>query len=165
MSTLYELTTDYQQLLELAEDPEIDPQVINDTLEGLTGEIEEKADGYAKVIRQLEANILTLKMEEERMARKRRTIDSNIDRMKASLEQAMRITNKPKFRTELFSFNIRKNPPKLVIDQESTDHALADYIIIQPPIWNKAKLKEDLKAGKDVDGIAHLEQTETLQIR
>ena len=47
MSTLYELTTQLQALLEMAEDPEIDAQVIADTMEGIEGELEVKADGYA----------------------------------------------------------------------------------------------------------------------
>lgn len=162
MATLYELTADYQQLLELVEDPEIDPQVIEDTLEGLSGEIEDKADGYAKVIRQLEANVLALRMEEERLARKRRVIDSNIDRMKKSLETAMRITNKPKFQTELFSFNIRKNPASVVITDES--RVTHDYLIPQPPKVDKKAIKAAINEGFSFDW-AHLEQSETLQIR
>lgn len=163
--TLYELTGEYLQLLALAEDPDIDPQVLADTMEGLGGEIEDKADGYAKVIRQLEADSTALKAEIDRLTARKRAIDNSIDRMKESLKTAMIACEKPKFKTELFSFGIQKNPAKLVIDKESTDHALPEYVIIQAPIWNKEKLKEDLKAGKDVDGIAHLEQTESLRIR
>lgn len=48
MSTIYELTEDYLRLLELAEDPDTDPEAFADTLEGLDGEIEIKAEGYAK---------------------------------------------------------------------------------------------------------------------
>ena len=59
MSTLYELTQDYQALLEMMEDTE-DAQVVIDTLEGVEGEIEIKADGYAKVMRQLEGEVVML---------------------------------------------------------------------------------------------------------
>ena len=45
MATLYELTDEYRMLLEMAEDPDIDLVTLNDTLEGLTGEIEDKAEG------------------------------------------------------------------------------------------------------------------------
>ena len=51
--TLYELTNDYAELLLMAEDPDTDPQAFADTLEGIEGAIEDKADGYAKVIRQI----------------------------------------------------------------------------------------------------------------
>lgn len=56
MSTLYELTADFQNLLMLAEDPDTDPQAFADTLEGIEGELEDKADNYARVIRNLEAD-------------------------------------------------------------------------------------------------------------
>ena len=42
MSTLYELTNEYMALLEMAEDPDIDPQAFADTLEALGGELESK---------------------------------------------------------------------------------------------------------------------------
>jgi hypothetical protein len=35
----------------------------------------------------------------------------------------------------------------------------------QDPTIDKKKIKEDLKAGVDLEGIAHLEQTESLRIR
>jgi hypothetical protein len=46
--TLYELTAEYMQLLEIAEDPDTDVQVLLDTMEGVSGEIEEKADGSGR---------------------------------------------------------------------------------------------------------------------
>ena len=55
MSTLYELTGQYMDLMEMAE--EADPDVLRDTLEGIEGEIEDKADNYAKVIRTLEGQV------------------------------------------------------------------------------------------------------------
>ena len=75
MSTLYELTEQYQQLLQLLEDPDEDPRVIADTMEGIEGELEDKADGYGRIIRQLEAESASLKAEEERLARKRKAAD------------------------------------------------------------------------------------------
>ena len=34
MATLYELTEEYRQLLEMMEDDSVDPEVLQDTLEG-----------------------------------------------------------------------------------------------------------------------------------
>ena len=53
VSTLYELTDDYLALLEMAEDPDIDEQALKDTMEGIEGALEIKAEGYAKIIRTL----------------------------------------------------------------------------------------------------------------
>ena len=46
-TTLYELTEQFQALQDMAYDPEVDEQTLKDTMEGLWGEIEDKADGYA----------------------------------------------------------------------------------------------------------------------
>lgn len=162
--TLYELTAEYGALLALAEDPDIDPQVLADTLEGLTGEIEDKADGYAKVIKQLEADGAALKGEIDRLTARKRAIENNIDRMKEALKQAMILTDKTKFKTELFSFGIQKNPPKVVIDDDT--NIPADWLIEQAPKINTAAIKEALQKGDEFAGqIAHLEQGESLRIR
>ena len=68
MATIYELKEAYQQLLELAEDQYTDQTVLADTMEALEGEIEAKADGYAKVISELRAKAKAIKQEEDRLA-------------------------------------------------------------------------------------------------
>ena len=50
---LYELTGQFLELLDMLEDEEVDEQVIMDTLESVEYEIEDKADGYAKIIKAL----------------------------------------------------------------------------------------------------------------
>ena len=54
MANLYELTGDFLTLMDMLEDEECDEQCIMDTLESVEYEIEEKADGYAKIIKSLE---------------------------------------------------------------------------------------------------------------
>ena len=62
MSTLYEITGDYLRLLEMLEEEEsLDPQAFKDTLEGIEGEFEIKADGYARVLKELNAEALKFK--------------------------------------------------------------------------------------------------------
>lgn len=162
MARLYDLTVEFQELLEMAEDPNTDPEVIADTLESLEYEIEEKADNYAKIIRELTADSKGYEAEISRLEARKKTVDNNIDRMKKSLESAMIATDKRKFKTDLFSFNIQKNPASVVID--NTLYIPDEYLIEQEPKIDKAKIKEDLKNGVAVEG-AHLEQSESLRIR
>lgn len=162
MATLYELTEEYRQLLELAEDEDEDPEVIADTLEGLEGEIEIKAEGYAKVIRQLEYDAAALKAEEKRLGNRRKTIEGNISRLKRSLFDAMNETGKRKFKTDLFSFGIQKNPHSVAFDGGDIPEK---YLVPQPPTIDRRLMLDDLKKGVDLTGVAHLEQTESLRIR
>ena len=48
MSTLFELVDDMEQLHDMATDPDCDPQVLDDTLEGIIGAIEVKAGGNVR---------------------------------------------------------------------------------------------------------------------
>jgi hypothetical protein len=161
MATLYELTGQYRELLELAESEELDKQLIADTLEGLDGEIEIKADGYAKVIRELEGKADLLKNEIERLSKRKSAIENNIKSMKEALQNVMFITGKTKFKTDLFSFNIQKNPPRLVIDK--SEEVPEEYLIPQEPKIDTKAIKEILKEHKLP--FARLEQSESLRIR
>jgi hypothetical protein len=163
MARLYDLTADFLKLKELAQDPDVDPEVLADTMEGLDYEIEVKADNYAKIIRELTADSEAYKAEIDRFTARKKTVDNNIARLKKSLEAAMIATNKRKFKTELFSFNIQKNQASVVIDDESK--IPAEYLIEQDPKIDKTKLKEDLNNGVDLQGVAHLEQSESIRIR
>ena len=164
MSTLYELTSDYLELLNLLEDPDGDPQAIEDTLEGLDYEIELKADGYAKIIAQLDADASAVDAETKRLQTRKKRMRNSRDRLKKALAGAMIATGKRKIKTELFSFSIRKTPARGVID-EQYENLPEKYLIPQDPKIDRDKIKDDIKAGKDLSGIAHLEQDETVSIR
>ena len=163
--TIFELTSEYLQLLDMLEDPDMDEQTILDTLEGVGGELEEKADGYARVMRQMDADAAAIKAEEERLHNRRKSLENRSVWLKQRLQSVMEVTGKTKFKTELFSFGIQKNPASVVMDEQYIENIPVEYLIEQEPKLDKAKIKEDLKAGKNLDGIAHLEQTETLRIK
>ena len=164
--TLYELTNELQQLLMMAEDPDVDPEILQDTIEGVTGEIEVKADGYAKVIRQLEADASGLKAEIDRLTARKRSIDNSVERMKEALKNAMMIADKTKFKTELFSFNIQLNPAKVVIDDPA--NIPRGFLIPQEPKVDTAAIRKSLQDEQEAPflrGIAHLERSTGLRIR
>ena len=163
--TLYELTGQFAELLEMMEDPDVDPEVLLDTAEAVEMDLNDKADAYAKVITNVTADIDAINAEIQRLQARRSTLTNNVLRLKENLQTAMEKTGKTKFKTDLFSFNVQKNPPSVVIDAPSTENVPAAYIVIQAPTWNKTAIREALKKGKDLTGIAHLEQTQTLRIR
>jgi hypothetical protein len=162
MATMYELTNDYLAVLDMATDPEIPSEVIVDTLEGIEGEIEIKAENIAKVIKELDGVVVNLKSEEIRLHDRRNVIENRVKALKETLYNAMKITGKEKFKTDLFSFNIQKNPAKLVIDDEAK--IPCQYLIEQPPKIDTSAIKDLLKNNNAVD-YAHLEQGESLRIK
>ncbi|MBE5996576.1 MAG: siphovirus Gp157 family protein [Lachnospiraceae bacterium] len=162
---LYEITDQYLQLLELAEDPEVDPEVLADTMEALDGDFEEKADGYAKVIAQINADADAIKKETDRLTARRKALENSAKRIKDTLQMAMIACDKRKFKTTLFSFGIQKNPASVVMETDNVFEIPAEYLVMQDPTIDKNAIKDALKNGVDLTGIAHFEQGESLRIR
>jgi len=107
--TLYELTGEYMALLSALE--EGDDELLDDLLR-IEGDIEAKAEGYAKVIRNLEAEIDALKAEEKRLNDRRKTGEKSLDRIKRALKASMEITGKTDFKSGIFKFKIVGNGGK-----------------------------------------------------
>lgn len=160
MASLYELKNEWLGLLDLME-MGADPEVVATTLEGLDAEIEVKADNYAKIIRQLESDINGMKAEIERLSDRKRALENHVAYLKGNLEDAMILTGKEKFRTELFSFGIQNNVPSVVIDDPTS--IPSEFLIPQEPKVDKKAIKEYLKDNEA--SWSHLEQTRSLRIR
>lgn len=160
MASLYELTGSMAYLHQLLEDPEADEQVIKDTMESINYEIEDKADGYAKIIRMLNAEVEAISTEVDRLEGRKRAIQNNSDRLKQALEQSMIFLNKRKFRTALFSFNIQKNTPSVNITGEVPEQ----FLIPQEPKVDKRAIIAYVKEHGNTE-YAELTQSESLRIR
>lgn len=154
---LYELTGAFNQVADMLEFDSENAAII-DTLESIDLAIEEKADGYAKLIRNQEASSKAFDEEIKWMRERKQAIDNNIKRMKLSLENAMVEIGKTKFKTDLFSFNIQKNQPSVVIIDETLVPDKFKKITID---FDKNAIK---KAEEDVPGV-EIKQSESLRIR
>ena len=165
MANLYEITQDYLQILSMMEDPELDPQTLADTMEAVEGELEIKAENYAKVMKNLEADVAGIKAEIERLSERKKTIENNIKNMKSALQMAMETTGKTKFKTELFSFGIRKNAPSVIMDEPYIENVPERFLKYSEPTINRTAIKEAIQSGENLEGLAHLEQTESIIIK
>lgn len=163
MSTLYEITGDYLRLLEMLEEEDnLDPQAFKDTLEGIEGEFEIKADGYARVLKELAAEAGKYDAEIQRMTARRDSLNNRSKMLKQHLYESMKATGKTKFKTDLFSFGIQKNgglqPMEIVPDMEIPD----EYCRKEP---DNTKIRDALKAGKELPFAVLKERGEHLSIR
>ena len=163
--TIYEITNDYLQLMQMMEDPELDPKTLADTMEGIEGELEDKADNYARVMKNMEADLNGIKAEIERLSTRKKTIENNIKRMKEALQFSMETTGKTKFKTELFSFGIRKNAPAVIMDEPYIENVPERFLKYSDPTINRTAIKEAIQNGEDLEGLAHLESSTSLSIR
>lgn len=162
---LYEMTNDYLELVRmLEEDPEeADETAIHDTLSMLLLDIDEKAEGYGKVLKQLQADAAMLKEEKLRIAKKQATIENNIERLRGALLHAMLITGRNKIKTPLFSFSTSTRW-KAFLDV-SEDEIPEQFQKVTVKADTKA-IEDWLKKGNAAEcEWAHLEQVDSLTVR
>lgn len=156
MSSLYELTEQYSAVQDMLYDGETDIQVILDTLESIGGEIEDKADNYAILIKSLKADADAIGAEKERLAQRQAALENRVKRLKEHLQENLQFIGKTKFKTALFSFSVQSNggfQPMEITD--NIDEIPGKYLIPQPPVPNKNAIRELLK-DKEVEW-AHFE--------
>lgn len=155
---LYELSVAFQEVQNM----DLDPEVMQDTLDSIEDAIENKAENIAKLIRNLESDVAAYKEEEDRLKTKRQATENKVKWLKTYLEDNMKLTGKTKFKSGMFNFSIQKNPASVNITDEKI--IPEEFLIQQPPKVDKTSLKEILKRGIEVPG-AELKQTEGLRIR
>ena len=166
MSKLYELTSDLITLQELLEES-VDDQLLQDTLEAVQGEYDVKMESYAKVIKNLEADMDALKAEAKRLTDKRKVLENNIDRLKKAMFDSMKATGKTKAGGQLFTVAIQKNGGKVpVIMADNADLSiLPDQLVKVVESPDLEAIRELLEAGKVVEGFALGERGESLRIK
>lgn len=162
MKNLYELTSDWNKVANMLYDEDVDEKMILDTLESIEGDIEDKANGYAKIIKELEAKAKARKEEAKRLSDSSKTFENKVKFLKQNLFNSMKETGKTKFTTDLFSFNIAKNGGKqaLTIDGEVPEEYTKTVIENDTD-----KIRQALENGENLP-FAHLEpRGESLRIR
>lgn len=142
-------------------DLDLEGEELGKALENIDDEIEAKAENYAGLIKNLEAEAEAYKKEIERMSKIKKSLESRASLLKSNLEQAMIELDKKKFKTNLFSFNIQRNAPGIKILDE--DKIPKEFIEYEKRI-KKNDLKKAIKEGLETDA-AILVESESLRIR
>lgn len=163
--TLYELSQDYRQALVELTDPELElpPEVITDTLEGLQGSVEDKAINIAKFFRNLEAVTDAIKLAEDRMAKRRKTIEARVAWLKDYLKQNMEGCGIQKIESPWFVLSVQNNPWAVEISNEEAIPAKYKEKVVTIKL-DKQAIKKALEEGKKVPG-ASLTRGTRLSIR
>ena len=161
MSKLYELAGQYNQLWDMVND-ETDLEVLQDTMEGIEGEITDKAESIAKLMKSIEADENGIKAEEERLYARRTALKNRRESIKAYLESQLIGAGIDKVKGTMFTVSIQNNPPSVNIQNDAT--VPDKYYVPQPPKLDKKSLLDDLKSGAVYEGI-ELQQTKSLRVR
>jgi uncharacterized small protein (DUF1192 family) len=161
METMYSLTQDYKELLNLAGSMDADEiETFNNTLEAVLGEIEVKADGYAVVLAEIEGRINTVNREIGRLEAIESALSNTRRRMIDRLKTAMEDIGKKEIKTDLHRFKIVGNGGKqpLDINEGCVPEEYLKTEVKQVP--DKDKIRKALASGECLT-FAHLEDRGT----
>lgn len=165
MSSLYELKENWKKVSEMLYEEEIDEQCIKDTLESIEGEIEDKAENYAIIIKELIADAETCKQEKLRLETRQKSFENRANFLKDRLEEIMKETGKTKFKTAKFSFAIQKNGGKLPLIIDDITKVPDEYFKHTEKELDKVKIREAIDSGKKIPFAYYGKQEESLRIK
>lgn len=162
MASLYDLNSDYVRLnamLEMAETEE-DIKAINDTLEMIELDLNEKVENTAKFIKNLESDIDGFKKESKRLADWAKTRENFVKKLKDNVEMAMKAKGVDSLKVGTFSCGYRKSES---VEVDNLDVLPAEFTKVSITA-DKTGIKKALKNGQVVDG-AHLQENMNFYIK
>lgn len=141
-----------------------------DTLEGIEGEFDEKAESIAVYIKQLKAEANILKFEKSAIAKRQSQKEREVEKLAAHLLNAMKAIGRSKVDMPHAVVSIRNNAPSLVIDDEisfvewAEEHNLAHLLKYSMPEVKKNDVKALCKNGEAIPFV-HMESKQSLNIK
>lgn len=169
MNTLYELTAQYADLLNAIESGDVPEEAITDTLEALGGELDEKIDSIACIVKQLDGEAANIKAEKSALAERQSVKEHQRDRLKDYIRQAMQLAGKKKIETSRNCVSVGKAQPKAVITDLDALRGREDiwkpYDYSKEANVDKTSLKTLLQAGEFIPGAALQDGTPRLTIK
>lgn len=165
---LYEIAADYERLLDAIEAGELPEEAIADTLEAVQGELDEKAENIACMLKDIAAEVAAIEDEEKRLAERRKQKERTYERVKNYLSGALHKVGKTKIETPRCKISFRKSESVEILDAaaliiwaERNDDSLLNYAM---PTINKTAVKKALAAGNAVTG-AQIVTRQNIQIK
>lgn len=162
--SLYLMTDEYRQALSVLVDTDLDEQTIADTLEGLQGELSQKAANVAAFVLNLEAEAEAARAAEERIHRRRQALERRAAQMRDYLLGNMTRAGISEISALDQSFHARVLPGRESVEVEDESALPPDFRrlkVIEEP--DKALIARAIKEGYAVPG-ARLVRRPTLKI-
>jgi hypothetical protein len=172
MTKLYEISNEYTSVIEAIEQlfeahPDLDEAskraIIEENLAGVQQSFDDKAFALGGLIQNLKFEHSNVKELQDRFTKRAKGLEKTIGQLSDYLLAQMQAVNRPKLANAWLTLQIRTNPCRVIIEDETL---LGEEFKLRETIIkiNKTAIGEQLKAGNDVP-YAHLEQSQRLEIK
>ena len=165
MLTLYEIAAEYRADMEKLADLNLPAETVKDTIESISGDLQEKSKNIGFLVQHLETLADGMKQAEDQMHSRRKALESRIQSIKDYTLDTMLRHNIQKIETPYFNLTVVKNPSSVeVYDANQVPSHFMRMPPPPPPTLDKVAIAESLKHGEDVPG-CRLTQKVRLQIK
>lgn len=163
--TLYQISAEYRATADQLADLDLPEEVVCDTLESISGDLELKAVNVASFVRNLEASAAQIKEAEQQMANRRKAIEKRAENVREYLLNNMVHAGIKEISCPYFKLSVRDNPVSVVINEPGLiPAAYMTEPVAPPPAPDKALIKKAITDGFEVPG-AHLARAKRLEIK
>jgi hypothetical protein len=172
MTKLYEISNEYTAVMDAIEQlfdthPELDEAskraILEENLAGVQQSFDDKAFALGGLIQNLKFEHSNVKELQDRFTKRAKGLEKTIGQLSDYLLAQMQAVNRPKLSNAWLTLQIRTNPCRVIIEDETLlgEEFKQKEIIIK---INKTAIGEQLKSGASVP-YAHLEQSQRLEIK
>ena len=162
---LYDLTDAYAELAALLDECESEEEAAQlwAQMDEVGASIAEKADNYARFLRNKQAEVDGLDKEIARLQKRKRSAENRIEQLREHMKFAMGVAGATEIRTALGKWTVRKNAPRVEVLDES--EVAPEFFEPQPPKLMKSRLQQHWKDTGEIPDGCDVVQSESVQFR
>ena len=156
--SLFNISSEFYALRDLIENDlevneetgeiEDNSELLNKLFEELSLTMEDKFDNTQRYVLTLNGEADILDKEIKRLQAKKKAIENKADRLKSMMQNALNVAGLEKFKTPLYSFNIKTSES---LEVESIDNIPREFLRIKKEA-DKLAIKKAIKDGLVIDG-------------
>jgi hypothetical protein len=162
-TTLYDLSADYLEVLNLLEDAP-DDLALEQELDHLAGQITHKAEAIAGLVAHYEGLASVRKAEAKRLTDRAEADKHRADRLRAYVLQHMQALGSERIETARFTLSVRTNPPSVQVLEEMMIPAEFIKTVTTTSVDKRAILEQLKTTGEVVPGV-EITRGQRLEIR
>lgn len=152
-------------LLQRVEDGELNTEEVADTIEALSGTIEQNCDDIATVMLSQEAEIEYLEVEISRLRTRLEDMITNHEKLKNGLHTYLKNQGVKKVHTSNYDFGICKNGGKQSIEITADVYDIPEQYRVLVPKPNNELIRLALENGQELEFARFKERGEHLRIK
>ena len=160
---LYDISKRYQNLWELCLDDNVDLQTLENALQAVEGELEDKVANGIGLIQDLKFHADAMGDEVKRLSNRKKALDNKIAAIKNYYLEHLNKMGKSKVLTNRGTMSIAKAGGKLPLVIDNEDLIPIDYKFIISQV-DKDKLRQSLENGFSIAGAHLADRTNYLKI-